>query len=172
MIVGMSLSTFTTVHVIISLIAIAAGLRALAEMLQGKLLASLTAVFLITTVLTSITGFMFPGSGAVTPAQIVGAISLIALALAILALYVFKLRSAWRWIYVVTAVLSLYLNCFVAVVQAFQKIPVLNALAPTQSEMPFQIAQIILLAVFIWAGIAAFRKFHPAVPTIVKSPAI
>lgn len=166
MIVGMSLTTFTTVHVIISLIAIAVGLRVLAEMLQGKSLASLTAAFLITTVLTSVTGFMFPGIGSVTPAQIVGAISLVALGLAILALYVFKLRSAWRWIYVVTAVLSLYLNCFVAVVQAFQKIPALNALAPTQTEMPFQIAQIVLLAAFIWAGIAAFRKFHPTIQKI------
>lgn len=162
MILGMSLSTFTTVHVIISLMGIAAGLRVLADMLQGKLHGPLTAVFLIATVLTSVTGFMFPSS-AVTPAQIVGGISLVALGLAILALYIFKLQSAWRWVFAGTAVLSLYLNCFVAMVQAFQKIPVLNALAPTQTEMPFQIAQIVLLAAFISAGIAAVRKFRPVI---------
>jgi hypothetical protein len=171
MIIGMSFSTFTTVHVIISLIAIAVGLVVLYGMLQNKPLPAWTAVFLITTVLTSVTGFMFPAT-ARTPAQIVGAISLIILALAILALYALHLRGAWRWIYIVTSVAALYLNCFVGVVQAFQKIPALAALAPTQTEAPFAIAQIIVLALFIQLGYRAIRKFHPAVPAIVKSPAI
>lgn len=172
MTLGMSLSTFTTVHVIISLMGIAAGLRVLADLLLGKMHGPLTAVFLVTTALTSVTGFMFPSTGAVTPAQIVGGISLVALGLAILALYVFKLQSAWRWIYVATAVLSLYLNCFVGVVQAFQKVPVLNALAPTQTEAPFAIAQIILLALFIQFGYRAIRNFHPAAPNVTKSHAV
>ena len=162
MILGMSLSTFTTVHVIISLIGIAAGFVVLYGMLQGKRLLGWTALFLITTVLTSVTGFMFPAT-AQTPAQVVGAISLVVLAIAILALYAFHLRGAWRWIYVITAVMALYLNTFVGVVQSFQKLPFLAALAPTQSEPPFAIAQIVVLAIFISLGFSAVRKFRPTV---------
>ena len=160
MTLGMSLATFTTLHVIISLMAIAAGLRVLADMLQGKMHGPLTAVFLATTVLTSVTGFMFPNA-AVTPAQIVGGVSLVALGLAILALYVFKLRSPWHWVYAATAVLSLYLNCFVAVVQAFQKLAFLKPLAPTQSEPPFLIAEAVGLAIFVLLAVVAIRKFRP-----------
>lgn len=171
MILGMSFSTFTMVHTVISLIGIATGLVVLYGMLQNKHLHAWTAAFLITTVLTSVTGFMFPAT-ARTPAQVVGGLSLLVLANAILALYILHLRGSWRWIYVVTSVVALYLNCFVAVVQAFQKIPALAALAPTQTEAPFAIAQIIVLALFIQLGYRAVRKFHPAVPAIVKSPAM
>jgi hypothetical protein len=161
MILGMSISTFTAAHVIVSLIGIAAGLIVLAGMLCAKRLPGWTALFLAATVATSVTGFLFP-SPIFLPSHVVGIISLAVLALAILALYVFHLGGAWRWIYVVTAVPALYLNCFVGVVQAFQKIPAVHALAPTQSEPPFLIAQIAVLAIFVVAGFLAVKRFHPA----------
>jgi hypothetical protein len=160
MILGMSLSTFTTVHVIISLIGIVSGLIVLFAMLGGKKPPVLTALFLLTTVLTSASGFLFPVDK-LLPSHIVGTISLVVLAIALLALYVFHLAGAWRWIYVVTAVLALYLNCFVGVVQSFLKIPALTALAPTQTEPPFAIAQVAVLAILIILGIVAVRKFRP-----------
>jgi hypothetical protein len=160
MILGMSIPAFTTVHVVISLIGIATGLLVLAGMLNSNRLSLWTAIFLVTTVLTSVTGFLFPSSG-FTPAQAFGYLSLLILAIALAALYVFHLAGAWRWIYVATAVAALYLNCFVLVVQMFQKLPTLNALAPNQSEPPFQIAQGLLLAAFIVLGIMAARRFHP-----------
>ena len=110
--------------------------------------------------LTSVTGFLFPMSG-FTPAQGFGYLSLVVLAIALAALYVFHLAGAWRWIYVATAVTALYLNCFVLVVQMFQKLPAMNALAPNQSEPPFQIAQGLLLLAFIVLGVLAARRFHP-----------
>jgi hypothetical protein len=160
MILGMSISTFTTVHVILSLIGILSGLVVLFGMIGAKKSGSLTALFLATTVLTSATGFLFPGAG-LDPARIVGIISLVALAAAILALYDYHLARSWRWIYVIGVVAALYLNCFVAVVQAFQKIPAINALAPTQSEPPFLVAQVVVMVIFIALGILAVKKFHP-----------
>jgi hypothetical protein len=157
---GLSLSAFTMVHVVISLIGIATGLLVLWGMLGSQRMGGLTAVFLITTVLTSVTGFMFPFNG-LLPSHVVGAISLVVLAVALIALYLFRLEGAWRWIYVVTAVIALYFNVFVGVVQAFQKFAVLHALAPTQSEPPFAIAQLIVLALFIWLGYLAVRRFRP-----------
>jgi ABC-type Na+ efflux pump permease subunit len=111
-------------------------------------------------VLTSLTGFLFPFER-LLPSHIVGIISLVVLAAALVALYVRRLAGSWRWIYVTGAVSALYLNAFVGVVQAFQKLPVLNALAPTQSEPPFVIAQIVVLLLFVVLGIAAVRTFHP-----------
>jgi hypothetical protein len=163
MILGMSESTFTTVHVVISLIAILSGIIVLFVMVGGKKLGGWTALFLVTTVLTSVTGFMFH-SATFGPPQVVGIISLVVLAAAIVALYVYHLAGSWRWIYVVGVVLALYLNAFVGVVQAFQKIPSLAALAPTQSEPPFLIAQLVVLAIFVVLGILAVRNFHPAAP--------
>lgn len=160
MILGMSIPAFTMLHVIISLIAIATGLLVLAAMLKSDHLSGLTAIFLITTVLTSVTGFLFPLS-TFTPAQAFGYLSLVLLAIALAALYVFHLAGAWRKIYVATALAALYLNCFVLVVQMFQKLPRLNALAPNQSEPPFQIAQGLLLLAFIVLGVMAARRFHP-----------
>lgn len=160
MILGMSIATFTTVHVVISLIGIATGLLVLTGMLSSNRLSLWTAVFLVTTVLTSVSGFLFPSSG-FTPAQGFGYLSLLLLAIALAALYVFHLADAWRWIYVATAVTALYLNCFVLIVQMFQKLPTLNALAPNQSEPPFQIAQGLLLLAFIVLGALAARRFHP-----------
>jgi hypothetical protein len=129
-------------------------------MFSGNRMSGMTALFLLTTVLTSVTGFLFPISG-FTPAIGTGIISLVALAFALLGLYVFHLAGAWRWIYVVTAVIALYLNVFVLVVQSFQKLAFLQRLAPTQSEPPFAIAQGIVLLLFIVAGVVAVRRFHP-----------
>lgn len=164
MVLGMSLATFTLLHVIISLIGIATGLIVLFGMLAGKRLDGWTWLFLATTILTSVTGFFFPFDH-LLPSHIVGIISLVVLALAVLARYAFRLSGAWRWIYVVTAVTALYLNCFVGVVQAFLKIPALTPLAPTQSEPPFQIAQGALLVLFIVLGFLATRRFHTAPAT-------
>jgi hypothetical protein len=162
MILGMSLATFTQFHVILSLIGIAAGIVAALAMLSSSRMPVVTALFLLTTVGTSVTGFMFPFKE-FGPPEIVGVISLLVLALAILALYVYKLAGSWRWIYVTSAMFALYLNVFVGVVQTFQKVPFFNALAPTQKEPPFAVAQGIVLVVFIALGIVAARKFRPAV---------
>jgi hypothetical protein len=158
---GLSFSAFTTAHVVISLVGIATGLVVLYGMLSGQRMDGLTAVFLVTTVLTSVTGFMFPFNG-LLPSHIVGGISLIVLAVALAALYALRLQGAWRRVYVVAAVIALYLNVFVGVVQAFQKFGFLHALAPTQSEPPFAVAQIVVLALFVWLGYLAARRFQPA----------
>lgn len=130
MILGMSLATLTAVHVVISLIGIAAGLIVVVGMLSVSRLPGGTALFLTTTVLTSVTGFVFPAAH-VLPPHIVGVISLVVLAVTIVALYVKRLAGSWRWIYVIGSVLALYLNSFVGVIQAFLKVPVLNRMAPT-----------------------------------------
>jgi hypothetical protein len=159
MILGMSLAVFTQVHVIISLIAIVSGIVVALAMLNAKLPPVSTTIFLLTSVLTSATGFLFPT--AFDAADVVGIISLVALAFAILALYANKLAGAWRGIYVVSAILALYLNCFVLVVQTFLKVEFFHALAPTQKEPPFAVAQGVVLIAFIGLGIAAYRKFRP-----------
>ena len=160
MILGMSTSTFTTVHVIISLIGIFSGAAVLFGWLGGKSSDGWTALFLATTVLTSVTGFFFQ-SASFGPPQVIGVISLVVLAGAISALYIFHLAGFWRWVYIVGATMALYLNVFVAVVQAFQKLPFLEPLAPTQSEPPFLIAQIAVLAVFVVLGFLSLKRFHP-----------
>ena len=156
---GLSLSQFTTLHVAISLVAIAAGFVVLYGMLTGQRPGGWTLLFLAATVLTSVTGFMFP-IGGLTPGLVIGAISLVLLAIALLALYAFRLAGPWRWLYVATALAALYLNVFVLVVQSFLKIPTLNALAPTGTEAPFAIAQGIVLALFVWAGVLAVRRYQ------------
>ncbi len=160
MILGLSIPTFTLLHVIISLIGIVSGLVALGGMFGSQRLPGWTALFLLTTALTSVTGFLFPGT-TLTPARIFGIISLVVLVPTLLALYAFRLRGAWRWIYVGGAVLALYLNAFVAVVQSFLKIPFLHPLAPTASEPPFLFAEGALLAIFVVLGLVALIKFHP-----------
>jgi hypothetical protein len=164
MILGMSLSTFTTLHVIISLIGIVTGIVVVLGMLGGRTLGGWTAIFLATTVLTSATGFLFPFTK-LLPSHVLGIISLVVLAAAILALYVFRLDGPWRWIYVAGATLALYLNVFVAVVQAFQKLAFLQPLAPTQAEAPFIVAQVAVLAIFAALGFLAVKRFHPPMPT-------
>ena len=159
MILGMSLSTFTTVHVVISLVGIASGLVVVFGLLAGKRMDALTALFLATTVATSVTGFFFPFHG-FGPPHYVGMLSLVVLAAAILARYAFHLAGTWRRIYVITSVIALYFNCFVGVVQAFQKIPALRALAPHQSEPPFLVTQLVVVALFIVLGIFAASRFR------------
>jgi hypothetical protein len=161
MVLGISFETFTLLHVIISFVGIISGFIVLSGMLGGRRLAGWTAVFLASTVLTSLTGFPIPPFG-FDPPRAIGIISLAVLLAAILALYVFRLQGAWRWIYVVSAVAALYLNVFVGVVQAFRKLPFLQALAPTQSEPPFVIAQAVVLAIFAVLGLLALRRFYPA----------
>jgi hypothetical protein len=168
MILGMSTSTFTLVHVVLSLVGIFAGLVVVFGMLGSKRLDGWTALFLATTVLTSVTGFFFPFDK-ILPSHIVGIISLVVLAIAILALYALHLAGPWRWIYVVSADVALYLNAFVGVVQAFQKVPLLASLAPTQSEPPFLIAQAVVLMIFVGLGIAAVRSFRPPSDVLVSS---
>jgi len=160
MILGLSFETFTLLHVVISLVGIGSGLVVLVGMLSGKRLPGWTALFLATTVLTSVTGFLFPIT-AFTPALAVGALSLAILAAALLALYVFRLAGIWRPIYVMSAIAALYLNVFVAVVQAFQKLEPLQPLAPTQSEPPFLLAQAGVLALFLIVGVLAVMRFRP-----------
>jgi hypothetical protein len=160
MVFGMSLATYTLLHVIISLIGLASGYIVVVGLLSSQRMPGWTALFLITTVLTSVTGFGFPFDQ-LLPSHIFAIISLIVLAIAILALYAFRLAGAWRWIYVVGAMIALYLNTFVGIVQAFLKIPALNALAPTQSEPPFAIAQGVALLIFVVLTIVAAFKFRP-----------
>lgn len=160
MILGLSIENFTLLHVVISLIAIATGIVALAGMLRSAAPGWVTHVFLLTTALTTITGFLFPIT-AFTPALGTGLVSTALLIPAFLGIYAFHLAGSWRWIYAVTAIAALYLNCFVLVVQSFQKVPSLAALAPTQSEPPFVIAQGALLLAFLWLGWRAAQRFHP-----------
>jgi len=160
MILGMSGSAFTLLHVVLSLIGIVFGFIALAELIANRSSSTFTAILLGATIATSATGFLFPR--AFDPARAVGIISLAALGGALIARYGRHLAGRWRLVYVVTAVLALYLNVFVAVVQAFQKIPPLHARAPQGSEPPFVAVQSIVLVAFVVLGFAAARRFRPA----------
>lgn len=153
-------SAFTTVHVIVSLVGILSGLVVLFGLIAGRRLDGWTALFLVTTVATSVTGFGFPIDH-LLPSHKVGILSLILLAIAILARYVFHLAGGWRRTYVVCASVSLYLNVFVLVVQLFEKVPALKALAPTQKEPPFGIAQGVVLLIFVALTVMAVRRFRP-----------
>ena len=160
MILGMSTGAFTILHVVITLVAIGSGLIVVGGMFASDRLPVTTALFLFTTALTSVTGFLFPIHG-FTPALGVGIVACVVLAIALFALYKEHLSGAWRWIYVIAAVVSLYLNVFVLVVQSFVKVAALNALAPTQTEPPFAITQAVVLAIFILITLIAVIKFRP-----------
>src|ERR1700753_2185783 len=162
MVLGMSLATFTLVHVVISLIGIAAGLLVMFGLLGSNRMSGMTAIFLLFTILTNATGFLFPFTQ-LLPSHIIAILSLVLLAIACLALYGMKLAGAWRWIYVVNAMVSLYLNIFVLVIQSFLKIPFLHALAPSvpPSEPPFAVVQGIVLLFFIVVIVGAIRRFRP-----------
>ncbi|MET0375475.1 MAG: hypothetical protein ABW128_14630 [Rhizorhabdus sp.] len=157
MILGLSIPTFTQLHVVISLIAIASGLVWLASLAQGRWLPRTNMVFLVTTILTSVTGFMFP-MATVTPAVITGIVSLAVLAVSVAAIGPFKRRGVWSGIYTGTAAVALWLNCFVLVVQSFLKIGTLNALAPTQTEPPFAVAQGLVLIALALLGFLAVKR--------------
>jgi len=153
--------TFTLLHTALSLIGILAGLVALFGLFRNNPLNSWTLVFLVTTVATTLTGFLFPFRG-FTPAIGTGIVSSLVLAPTVLARYTFNVAGRWRWIYVVGAVVSLYLNCFVLVVQAFLKVPALHSLAPQGTEPAFVLTQGLVLVLFVIAGFIAVRRFHPA----------
>jgi hypothetical protein len=165
MILGMSLSTFVTVHVIISLIGIVAGIIVMFGLLGSNRMPGLTAIFLLFTILTSATGSLIPPllSEKLLPSHMIGILSLVLLAIACIALYAMKLSGPWRSVYVVTAMTSLYLNVFVLIVQAFLKVPALHALAP--GEPPggpvFAVVQLIVLVFFVIVIIGAVRRFRP-----------
>jgi hypothetical protein len=153
----MPTATFTSVHVVLSLIGIGAGLMVIFALLSGTLPHGWNTLFLVTTVATSVTGFAFPFDH-LLPSHKVGIISLVILAVAILARYGLHLAGAWRRVYVICAAIALYLNVFVAVTQAFLKIPALTAMAPTQAEPPFAIAQLVVLGLFAALTFVAIKK--------------
>jgi hypothetical protein len=163
MMLGLSLSTFTMLHVIISLVGIVSGLIVLSGLLGSNRMPGLTALFLLTTILTSLTGFGFPFT-ALLPSHIIGILSLVLLAIACLALYGMKLSGAWRWIYAVTAMIALYFNIFVLIIQGFLKIPALTALAPGNppSGPAFAVVQGLVLLFFVLVIIGVVRRFRPA----------
>jgi hypothetical protein len=151
------------IHTAISLVAILAGFIVLYGLFKSDRMQGTTLLFLILSIATSVTGFFFQRDH-VMASHVVGIVALIVLAATTFALYVKRMSGFWRGVYVFGAVLSLYLNVFVLVVQSFQKVPALNALAPTGSEPPFAIAQGIVLVLFIIAGVYALKRFRPVVP--------
>ncbi|AWM09915.2 hypothetical protein [Bradyrhizobium symbiodeficiens] len=165
MVLGLSLPAFTLVHVVISLIGIVAGLVVMFGLLGSKSMPGLTAIFLAFTILTSVTGFLFPFEK-LLPSHIIGIISLVLLAIACFALYGMKLAGAWRPVYIVTAMISLYFNVFVLVIQSFLKVPALAALAPAVAPAPpsgpvFAAVQGVVLVFFVVLTIGAWRRFKP-----------
>jgi len=162
MVLGMSLANFTLLHVIISLIGIVTGLIVLSGLLGSKQMPVMTAIFLLATILTSATGFLFPFTQ-LLPSHMVGILSLVLLAIACIALYGMRLAGAWRPVYVVTAMISLYLNVFVLVIQSFLKVPALHALAPSvpPAGPVFAVVQGIVLVFFVLVIIGAWRRFKP-----------
>jgi hypothetical protein len=162
MVLGMSLATFTLLHVIISLIAIVTGLVVMFGLLGSRRMPGLTAIFLLFTILTSVTGFLFPFAQ-LLPSHMIGILSLVLLAIACMALYAMQLAGVWRSIYVVTAMTSLYLNVFVLIIQGFLKVPALHALAPSvpPAGPVFAVVQGIVLVFFVLVIIGAWRRFKP-----------
>ena len=158
---GMSLQAFTYLHVVLSLVGIGAGFMVVIGMIYRRRLIALTALFLITTALTSLTGFVFPFKG-MTPGIVIGILSMIVLVLAVLARRRMQTSDVWRGTYVVSTVLALFFNFFVLIVQSFEKISALHSLAPTQTEPPIKVAQLASLVLFAVLGTLAFRKFHLA----------
>jgi len=156
----MILQIYTIVHTLLSLVAIVTGFVVLFGLFGGKRLDGWTKWFLITAVATTVTGFFFPFHG-VTPAIKLGIISMVFLAITIYARYSKNLAGAWRWIYVIGVAISLYFNVFVLVVQSFEKIPALHAMAPTQTEQPFKLTQLVVLALFVLFTIIAAIRFRP-----------
>ena len=163
MTLGLSLHAVTILHVVISLIGIVSGLVVLAGLFKSQSMPGMTALFLLSTILTNATGFMFPVEK-LLPSHIIAIVSLVLLAIACFALYGMKAAGAWRSIYVVTAITSLYLNVFVLVIQSFLKIGPLHDLAPSvpPSEPPFAVTQGVVLVLFVIAIIASLRRFRPA----------
>lgn len=163
MILGLPLATFTLIHTVISLAGIASGIMVVRDMRKMRPLGIWNPIFLLTTVLTSATGFLFPFA-VFGPSHTVAAISLAVLALALFALYVTRMNGLWRWIYAISVLTALYLNVFVAVTQAFNKIPALHRYAPNDREPPYIAAQALVLLVFLIVGFIAARRFRATGP--------
>jgi hypothetical protein len=163
MMLGLSLPTFTMLHVIISLVGIVSGIIVLFGLLDSNRMPGWTVLFLLTTILTSVTGFGFPFTK-LLPSHMIGILSLVLLAIACIALYGMKLSGAWRWIYAVTAMIALYLNIFVLIIQSFLKIPALTVLAPGNppSGPVFALVQGLVLLIFVIAITGIVRRFRPA----------
>jgi hypothetical protein len=161
MILGLSLAQFTFLHVFLSLVGIATGVFIIFGLLTSRKLSILTTLFILTTAATSLTGFLFPFKG-VTPGIILGVLSLIAIILAIVALYSGKLVGPWRGTYVISTCVAFYFNFFVLVAQSFAKVPALHSIAPSQASPGFGITQLAVLLIFILLTVRAFKKFHPA----------
>lgn len=170
MIVGLSTSTFTAIHVLFSLIGIASGLVVFYGLLRNKSYDHWTLLFLFTTVATSVTGFLFPNEH-LTPGIKIGILSLLVLALAIVAKYTLGLAGRWRKVFTISSLIALYFNCFVLVVQAFEKVPALHALAPQGKEAPFAVAQLILLVAFLVLGTFAVRRFRAEIIQVQRTAA-
>jgi hypothetical protein len=161
------ITTITLAHTVVSIVAIASGLVVVGGLIAGVRIDGWTGVFLVTTALTSASGFFFP-YGQLLPSHWVGIISLVILPFVIAARYWNQLQGAWRGIYVVGTVLVLYLNFFVLMVQLFRHIPALIVAAPKQTEPPFVLTQLLVLALFAWLGVAAFRRFRPEIVVTAK----
>jgi hypothetical protein len=157
MIFGMT--TLTFVHVLLSLIGILSGIVVVYGLMTAKRLDGWTALFLASTVATSVTGFFFPFRG-ITPADVFGVLSLIVLPIAFFARYVRNLAGGWRRTYVITAMIAFYLNVFVLIAQLFDKVPALKAMAPTKSEPPFMVTQLVVLVLFVVLTLAAAKRFR------------
>lgn len=156
----MILQIYTIIHTLISLVAILTGFAVLFGLLTGNRIDGWTKWFLISAVATTVTGFFFPFHG-ITPAIKLGIISSVVLVITIYARYAKHLAGAWRWIYVVGASVTLYFNVFVGIVQSFEKIPALKAMAPTQSEPPFKLTQLVVSALFVILTLVAVIRFRP-----------
>jgi len=156
------LLAFTLFHTALSLIQLVSGIVVVLALMKSQDGGTWMPVYLLSGIATSVTGFLFPFNGFL-PSHAFGVLSLILFAVILLARYGFHLTGVWRWIFTASLVLTVYLDAFVAVVQAFLKIPFLHALAPTGSETPFAVAQVVVLILFVWFGIAASRAYHPAV---------
>jgi len=168
MILGMSLAAFTYLHVAISLIGIASGLVVIGAMIGARRVPAVTALFLVATVLTSVTGFLFPFHG-VTPGIVIGILSLIVLLIAIVALYGRGLAGVWRGTYVISASVALYFNVFVFIVQSFEKVPALKTIAPTQASPVFALTQLVVMAILVLLTILAYKRFPGAHSTLASS---
>jgi len=153
------LATYTAVHTVISLIALASGVVVVADLFAPRVRRSWTALFLVTAVLTSATGFGFPFHG-VLPSHVLSAVALATLAAAIYALYAAHLSGFWRLTYAISVVANLFFLVFVGIVQAFGKIPILHGFAPNGNELPVTVSQVVALVIFVALGIAAAKVFH------------
>ncbi len=160
MILGMSIAASVTLHTVISVVALLAGLVVAGGMLGARALPGWTALFLLTTLVTDVTGFFLPADR-ILPSHVVGGVSLVAVLVAAFAYYPRKLAGGWRAAYVTSAMLAAYLNAFVLVAQLFVKVPAMHEIAPTQSSPAFGITQLVVLALFVGLGVRGMRAFHP-----------